>query len=99
MSVGVPVGNSLSIDEALRRLQSALDLLENAVDRRLETADSVVSLESELHRLGTDRSRLAQSLDAAEARAADLEAANVEVSRGLVSAMESIRQVLSRNGQ
>jgi hypothetical protein len=92
------VTGSLSIDEALRRLRSSLELLESAVDRRLENARSVSSLEGELHRLGTDRSRLAQSLDAAEERAAHLEAANAEASRGLVQAMESIRGVLSRHG-
>lgn len=91
------MAGSLSIDEALRRLKSALELLESAVDRRLETTQSVSGLEGELHRLGTDRSRLAQSLDAAEARAADLAAANAEVSRGLVNAMESIRDVLARH--
>jgi hypothetical protein len=51
-----------------------------------------------MQRLGTDRSRLAQSLDAAEARSARLEEANREVSRRLVAAMESIREVLARNG-
>ena len=58
----------------------------------------VAGLESEVHRLGTDRSRLAQSLDSAEARSARLEDANREVSRRLVTAMESIRDVLQRNG-
>lgn len=91
------MAGSLSIDEALRRLKSALELLESAVDRKLENSQSVSGLEGELHRLGTDRSRLAQSLDAAEARAANLEAANAEVSRGLVEAMESIRDVLARH--
>ena len=51
-----------------------------------------------MQRLGTDRSRLAQSLDAAEARAARLEEANREVSRRLVAAMELIREILARNG-
>jgi chromosome segregation ATPase len=92
------VTGSLSIDEALRRLNSALELLESAIDRRLENAASVSGLEGELHRLGTDRSRLAQSLDSAEARSAHLESANAEVSRGLVQAMESIRDVLARHG-
>jgi chromosome segregation ATPase len=91
------VAGSLSIDEALRRLSSALELLESAIDRKLENSQSVSGLEGELHRLGTDRSRLAQSLDSAEARAANLEAANSEVSRGLVAAMESIRDVLARH--
>ena len=88
---------SLSIDEALRRLESALELLEGTLDRRVENAAAVSGLEGELHRLGTDRSRLAQSLDAAEARSARLEDANAAVSRGLVAAMESIREVLARH--
>ncbi len=89
---------SAPIDEALQRLSSALERLEGAIDRRLETTDHVTSLEGELHQLGTDRSRLAQSLDAAEARSARLEEANREVSRRLVAAMESIREVLARHG-
>ena len=90
---------SLSIDEALRRLESALELLEGTLDRRVENAAAVSGLEGELHRLGTDRSRLAQSLDAAEARSARLEDANAAVSRGLVAAMESIREVLARHSE
>ncbi len=89
---------SSTIDEALQRLSSAFDQLEEAIDGRLETAVEMNSLEGELHRLGTDRSRLAQSLDAAEARSARLEEANREVSRRLVAAMESIREVLARHG-
>ena len=89
---------STPIDEALVRLSSAFKRLEGAIDRRLETANHVNSLEGELHQLGTDRSRLAQSLDAAEARSLRLEEANREVSRRLVAAMESIREVLARHG-
>ncbi|HEY5081176.1 MAG TPA: DUF4164 domain-containing protein [Bauldia sp.] len=89
---------SLSIEEAVSRLESALDLLQSALDRRLESAAEVTGLEGELHRLGTDRSRLAQSLDAAEARSARLQETNAVVSRGLVTVMESIRDVLDRNG-
>jgi hypothetical protein len=92
------VTGSLSIEEALRRLEAALDGLEDAVDRRFERTAEVAGLEGELQRLGTDRSRLAQSLDAAEARAARLDEVNREVSRGLVSAMESIRDMLARHG-
>lgn len=89
---------ALTIDSALHRLGAALDMLEGAVEERLEHGRRAAGLESELHRLGTDRSRLAQSLDVAEAKSAKLEEANREVSRRLVSAMESIRDVLSRNG-
>ncbi len=87
---------AVSANAALKRLESALDFLESAVERRLEGTLEVASLENELHRLGTDRSRLAQSLDAAEARTARLEEANNEVSRRLIAAMESIRSVLDR---
>jgi hypothetical protein len=86
------------IDAALKRLEGALDLLEGTIEQRLEGVVHVAGLENELHQLGTDRSRLAQSLDAAEARTAKLEEANREVSRRLVTAMESIRSVLDRQG-
>lgn len=89
---------SLSIEEALRRLEVAMAMVEDALDRRDEGATDVAGLQGELHRLGTDRSRLAQSLDAAEAKVARLADANSEVSRGLVAAMESIREVLARHG-
>jgi chromosome segregation ATPase len=85
------------VEDALRRLELALDLLEGAIDRRLENTREVTGLETELHRLGSDRSRLAQSLDASEARSARLEEANREVSHRLVQAMESIREVLERH--
>jgi chromosome segregation ATPase len=85
-----------AVDSALQRLESAIDMIEGAIDERLEQARQVASMESEVHRLGTDRSRLAQSLDAAEARSARLEEANREVSRRLVTALESIRSVLDR---
>ena len=49
-----------------------------------------------MQRLNADRSRLAQELDTSEARAERLEEANKEVSRRLVTAMETIRAVLDR---
>ena len=90
--------DSLSAEEALRRLAAAIELLEGVLERRLEGAAAVSDLEGERHRVGADRSRLAQSLDAAAARSARLADVNAEVSRGLVSAMESIRDVLARQG-
>ncbi|HVY20997.1 MAG TPA: DUF4164 domain-containing protein [Bauldia sp.] len=92
------MAESLSIDEALRRLEAAVAQIEDSLDRQTEGAAAVAGLEGELHRLGTDRSRLAQALDVAEAKAARLEDVNAQVSRGLVDAMESIRDVLVRHG-
>jgi chromosome segregation ATPase len=92
------MGEASPIEGALRRLEEALGSLETVVDDRLQGAAQAENLENEVHRLGTDRSRLAQSLDAAEARSMRLETANREVSRRLVTAMESIRAVLDRHG-
>jgi len=89
---------AVSVEAALKRLDAALDLLEGAIENRLESALQVADLEEEVHRLGTDRSELAQSLDAAEARTVRLEQANQEVSQRLAAAMESIRTVLERQG-
>lgn len=89
---------SSRVDQALGRLQSALLRVESAVERSLEHQRAVAGLEGEVQRLGTDRSRLAQSLDASEERSGRMEDANREVSRRLVAAMESIRDVLARNG-
>ena len=87
-----------TLEAALGRLGRALDSLEAAVNRRLDSDQKLSSLEDELQRLGEDRSRLAQSLDDAEARSNRLEDANREVSERLVAAMESIRGVLDTNG-
>lgn len=86
------------VELALSRLAAAIDRVESAVEGRLEDERQLSGLEGELQRLGADRSRLAQSLDASEARSARIEEANREVSRRLVAAMESIRDVLARNG-
>ena len=83
--------------EAMRRLDTALHSLEMALEGRLDKARNSAELEDELHRIGLDRSRLAQSLDSSEARAAGLEETNREVSRRLVAAMETIRGVLQRH--
>ncbi|MXN65384.1 DUF4164 family protein [Stappia sp. GBMRC 2046] len=87
-----------AVDASLQRLSQAISKLESAVERRLDADTSLGSLQDELQRLGEDRSQLAETLDKAEARATRLEEANREVSRRLVSAMESIRTVLEAHG-
>ncbi len=86
------------LDAALARLDQALAMLEGAVARRVAAEESIDGLQTEIARLGEDRSRLAVDLDGAIARAGRLEDANREVSRRLVSAMESIRTVLDTHG-
>jgi predicted nucleic acid-binding Zn-ribbon protein len=87
-----------SLEASMARLDQAIGRLEMSVGRRLDVDRSLVTLETELQRLGEDRSKLALDLDQSAARSARLEEANREVSRRLVAAMESIRAVLERHG-
>ena len=81
---------------ALESLNRALAKLENAVDGRIDKEADFSDAAEEVQRLNSDRSRLAQELDQSENRAVRLEEANKEVSRRLVTAMETIRAVLDR---
>ncbi|GAB1583250.1 MULTISPECIES: DUF4164 domain-containing protein [Phyllobacteriaceae] len=85
-----------TLRQVLDRLDRALNALEEAVDLRLEKEGDYAEAEEEVQRMNTDRSRLAQELDTSESRAERLESANREVSRRLVTAMETIRAVLDR---
>ena len=83
-----------TIDSATRRFSQALDMLDAAVDRRLETDRSRALLVEQNHALDADRSRLAAELDGQTAKARRLEAANRDIARRLDAAMENIRLVL-----
>ena len=85
-----------AMEIATRRLAHALEMLEAAIDRRLEKERNEVRLSEQLHALGADRSRLAAELDAQTARSRQLETANREVARRLDAAMNNIRSVLGR---
>ena len=82
------------VEQATRRLRQALDMLDAAVDRRLETDRGHAALAERVHALDADRSRLAAELDAQLGRARSLEAANRDVAGRLDAAMENIRHVL-----
>ncbi|GGB32730.1 hypothetical protein GCM10011316_01050 [Roseibium aquae] len=88
----------LSLEAAFERLERAVGGLESAVQRRVDADRSLNSLEDDIQRLGQDRAELAETLDRAQARAERLEEANRDVSRRLVTAMESIRFVLEERG-
>ncbi|MCO5070333.1 MAG: DUF4164 domain-containing protein [Rhizobiaceae bacterium] len=85
-----------TLREAIARLSKAIEALEDSVAARLDQAQDYSEAEAEVQRMNADRSRLAQELDNSEARAERLEEANKEVSRRLVTAMETIRAVLDR---
>ena len=83
-----------AIEAATRRMTTALDALDAAVERRLEADRGEVSLFAQLHALGVDRARLASELDAQTARSRRLETANRDIARRLDIAIENIRSVL-----
>ena len=85
-----------TLKEAIARLGKAIEGLENAGAERLDHEQDYSEAEAEVQRMNADRSRLAQELDVSEGRAERLEEANKEVSRRLVTAMETIRAVLDR---
>jgi hypothetical protein len=85
-----------TLKEVIGRLGKAIDTLEQAVGLRLDHDQDYSEAEVEVQRMNADRAKLATELDSSEARAERLEEANKEVSRRLVTAMETIRAVLDR---
>ncbi|HEV7319821.1 MAG TPA: DUF4164 domain-containing protein [Ensifer sp.] len=85
-----------TVKAAIDELRNALQSLENAIDGRFDRERDFSEFEGEVRRVNTDRSRLAQELDQSQFRANRLEEVNREVSRRLVTAMETIRAVLDR---
>jgi len=86
-----------SIETASRRLELALDALEEAAERRRELDRGQEALFTQLHALGADRAQLASELDQATARARGLEGANREVAQKIGDAIETIRAVLGND--
>jgi hypothetical protein len=86
--------DTTAVEAATRRLSSALDALEAAVERRREVDRGEETLAAQVHALGYDRSRLAAELDLQVARSHQLETTNREIARRLDVAMDSIRSVL-----
>ena len=82
------------VEQATKRLSQALDMLDAAVDRRVEIDRTRAALAERVHALDADRSKLAADLDAQLGRVRSLEAANRDVAGRLDAAMENIRHVL-----
>ncbi|MET3778059.1 septal ring factor EnvC (AmiA/AmiB activator) [Rhizobium alvei] len=84
------------VNLAMEELRRALAELDRAIEARFDRERDSAELEAEVKRIHADRSRLGQELDQSEFRANRLEEVNREVSRRLVTAMETIRAVLDR---
>jgi hypothetical protein len=86
--------SSADIDAATRRLMSALDALESAVERRREADRDEDELATRIQALGADRSRLADELDGSLVKSRKLERTNREIAERLDAAIGKIRAVL-----
>src|SRR5215510_13372470 len=82
------------IELATRRLMTALDALESAVERRREADRDEDELAARIQALGADRSRLADELDGSLVKTRKLERANREIAERLDAAIGTIRAVL-----
>ena len=87
---------SLTVDDALKRLENALGLLEASVSRRLELERRRGDLETELQIMQDDRARLAVELDGALTRLNRAEAAAEDVGVRVKRAIGAIESVLGR---
>ena len=85
---------SADIDAASRRLMTALDALESAVERRREADRDENELAVRIQALGADRSRLADELDGSLVKSRRLERTNREIAEKLDAAIGTIRSVL-----
>ena len=88
------VSDVSTIEAAAKRLQSALDALEGAVERQLEHDKGHAALATQVHAFDSDRARLAAELDAVTAHARQLEDTNREVAQRLDEAIATIRSIV-----
>jgi hypothetical protein len=82
------------IEAATRRLMTALDALESAVERRRDADRDENELAARIQALGADRSRLADELDGSLVKSRRLERTNREIAERLDVAIGTIRSVL-----
>src|ERR1700710_3200560 len=81
-------------DAATRRLMTALEALESAVERRREADRDENELAIRIQALGADRSRLADELDGSLVKSRKLERTNRANAERLDAGMGTIRSVL-----
>ena len=82
-------------ERAVRRLEAALQSLELAVERRATQTANADDLAAEVQMLTSDRARLAENLDQAQARATRLESVNREASKRLGAVVDTMQNVLA----
>jgi hypothetical protein len=84
------------MDEALRRLEAAIDRLEGRLDGLFDRLESNRGHEREAEALRVDRARLASDLDSARARERELQRLADEASEALGAAISEVREALGK---
>ena len=84
------------MDEALRRLEAAIDRLEGRLDGLFDRLESNRGHEREADALRVDRARLASDLDSARARERELQRLADEASEALGAAISEVREALGK---
>jgi multidrug resistance efflux pump len=84
-----------SIEDANRRLDSALDRLERLAHRARTKVIDASKVEHQVQNLATDRSRLASELDQTRAYARTVEESAKDVSARIMRAMEKVQVALN----
>ena len=92
---GQKIGFGDRLDAAIKRLASALDHLDAAVERRVDVERVRSDLSEEYAVMQDDRARLAVELDGILARSQKIEHAAREAGKKLERASSTIRDVLS----
>jgi predicted nucleic acid-binding Zn-ribbon protein len=82
------------LEDAIRKLETSLGLLEASVSRRLAAERSRADLETELQIMQDDRARLAVELDGASNRLSRLEATAEDVGRRVNRAIGAVQDVI-----
>lgn len=82
------------LSDAMNMLETALEQLEELIELQGDQTIAVQQQEGEIQRMNADRSQLALELDLSQARVEKLRECNLAVSRRLVTAMESIREIV-----
>ena len=86
------------MDHALEKLEAALARLDGSLDNLFEQSGDPAILRRELQVMTDDRARMAEDLDAALAREAELQALADEASTALGTAIQEVKAALAMRG-
>ena len=86
--------DDMAVDQAVKRLNEALNALDAALEIRLSSERQHGSVAEQVQAFSLDRARLAGELDGAQCRVRALKDANREAARRLDEAMVTVRSII-----